>query len=81
VRHFLPVSSSQIGISYSTRSEAEKIYYSSIFSFVGNLQGFHEEIEQINKSTLPVIFTGEDGTGKEAIANMVYSKSPFKAAH
>ena len=76
----LPVSSSQIGISYSTRSEAEEVYYSSIFSFVGNLQGFQEEIEQINQSTQPVIFTGEDGTGKEAIANMIYSKSPLQSS-
>lgn len=76
----LPVSSSQIGISYSTRIEAEEVYYSSIFSFVRNLQGFHEEIEQINQSTQPVIFTGEDGTGKEAIVNMVYSKSPLQSS-
>ncbi|MGB4588584.1 MAG: PrpR N-terminal domain-containing protein [Clostridiaceae bacterium] len=75
----LPVSSSQIGISYSTRSEAEKIYYNSIFSFVGNLQGFQQEMEQINQGTLPVIFTGEDGTGKEAIANMIYSKSTLQS--
>lgn len=76
----LPVSSSQIGISFSSRSEAEELYYNSIFSFVGNLQSFNEEIEKINESTQPVIFTGEDGTGKESIVNMVYSKSPLQSS-
>lgn len=76
----IPITSIQIGISYTTRIEAEEIYYNSIFSFVRNLQGFLEEIEQINHSSLPVIFTGEDGTGKEAIVNMIYSKSSLQSS-
>lgn len=74
----LPVSASQMGISYSTKNEAEEIYYSSIFSFAGNLNGLHEEIDQISQRPLPVVFTGEDGTGKEAVANIIYAKSPLK---
>lgn len=73
----LPVSASQMGISYSTKTEAEEAYYSSIFSFSGNLNGLHEEMDQIAVSPLPVVFTGEDGTGKEAVATMVYAKSPL----
>lgn len=70
----LPVSSNQMGISFSGRAEAEAAYYNSIFSFVGNLQDFQQEIDQIGLSTAPVIFTGEDGTGKESIVSMLYIK-------
>lgn len=70
----LPVSSNQMGISFSGRAEAEAAYYNSIFSFVGNLQDFQQEIDQIGQSTAPVIFTGEDGTGKESIVSMLYIK-------
>lgn len=72
----LPVASNQLGISFTDRAEAEKAYYNSIFSFVGNLQGFQQEIEQITQSPAPVIFTGEDGTGKESIVQMIYIKGP-----
>jgi DNA-binding NtrC family response regulator len=74
----LPVSSNQIGISFSGRAEAEAAYYSSIFSFVGNLQGSQQEIDQISQSTAPVIFTGEDGTGKESIVSMLYIKGQLR---
>ncbi len=70
----LPVASNQMGISFSGRAEAEAAYYNSIFSFVGNLQDFQQEIDQIGQSTAPVIFTGEDGTGKESIVSMLYIK-------
>lgn len=74
----LPVASNQLGISFTDRAEAEKAYYNSIFSFVGNLQGFQQEIEQITQSPAPVIFTGEDGTGKESIVQMIYIKGPLR---
>lgn len=74
----LPLPASQMGISYSTKSEAEDIYYSSIFSIAGNLNGLHEEMDQLSQRPLPVIFTGEDGTGKEAVANLIYTKSPLQ---
>jgi DNA-binding NtrC family response regulator len=74
----LPVSSNQMGISFSGRAEAEAAYYNSIFSFVGNLQDFQQEIDQIGQSTAPVILTGEDGTGKESIVSMLYIKGPLR---
>lgn len=74
----LPVSSNQMGISFSGKAEAEAAYYNSIFSFVGNLQDFQREIDQISQSAAPVIFTGEDGTGKESIVSMLYIKGPLR---
>ncbi len=74
----LPVSANQMGISFSSRAEAEAAYYNSIFSFVGNLQDFQQEVDQISQSTAPVIFTGEDGTGKESIVSMLYIKGPLR---
>ncbi len=74
----LPVASNQMGISFSGRAEEEAAYYSSIFSFVGNLQGSQQEIDQISQSNTPVIFTGEDGTGKESIVSMLYIKGQLR---
>lgn len=73
----LPVSPNQVGIRFSTKVEAEATYYNSIFSFAGNLYEAQLETEQINQSMSPIILTGEDGTGKESIANMLYIRGPF----
>lgn len=74
----LPVSPNQVGIRFSSQAEAEAAYYNSIFSFAGNLHGSQQEIDQINQSTAPVIFTGEDGTGKESIVRMLYIRGPLR---
>ena len=72
----LPLSPNQVGIRFSSQAEAEAAYYSSIFSFAGNIED--SQIEQISQSKAPVLFTGEDGTGKEAIVSMFYIKGPLK---
>ena len=72
----LPVSPNQVGIRFSAHAEAEAAYYSSIFSFAGNIES--SQIEQISQSKAPVVFTGEDGTGKQAIVNMFYIRGPLK---
>lgn len=73
-----PVPANRIGIRFYSKYEAEAVYYNSIFSFAGSLQDSQREITQINQSTAPVILTGEDGTGKESAAHMLYIKGALQ---
>lgn len=75
-----PLSPNQIGIRFSTRSEAENVFYNSIFSFAGFIQDFQSDIDQISQSTAPVMVTGEDGTGKESIVSALYMRTPLRNA-
>lgn len=74
----IPLTSGQLGIQYLSAQEAESAFYSSIFSFAGNFGDFREKIDQINKTSSPVMITGEDGTGKESIASMIYMWSQLR---
>ena len=75
-----PLSPNQLGIRFSTRPEAENAFYSSIFSFAGSINDFQQDIDQISKSTTPVMVTGEDGTGKESIVSVLYMRGPTRNA-
>lgn len=70
-----PLSPNQVGIRFSTRSEAEHAFYNSIFSFAGSINDFQQDIELINQSSSPVMVTGEDGTGKESMVSVLYMRS------
>ena len=73
-----PLSPSQAGIQFATRPEAENAFYDSIFSFAGTIGDFQEEIARINRSSAPVMVTGEDGTGKEAMVGALYMRSVLR---
>lgn len=76
--HHTPLTSSQMGIRFFTRSEAENAFYNSIFSFAGTISDFQTEITRINQSTAPVMVSGEDGTGKESIISVLYMRSALQ---
>ena len=73
-----PLSPSQTGIQFATRPEAENAFYDSIFSFAGTIGDFQEEIARINRSSAPVMVTGEDGTGKESMVGALYMRSVLR---
>lgn len=73
-----PLSPTRTGIRFSTRPEAEDLYYQSIFSFAGSIGNTTEEIDRISQSMSPVMVTGEDGTGKESIVSMLYMRGPHR---
>lgn len=73
-----PLSSSQAGIRFATRPEAESDFYDSIFSFAGTIGDFQEEITRINQSSAPVMVSGEDGTGKESMVGALYMRSVLR---
>jgi len=78
--HKSPLLQNQMGIHFSTRSEAEAAFYQSVFSFAGTIADYQDEISRINQSTAPVIVTGEDGTGKESIVSVLYMRGSLQNA-
>lgn len=75
-----PLSPNQVGIRFSTRPEAESAFYNSIFSFAGSIQDFQQDLDQISRSTAPVMVTGEVGTGKESMVSALYMRTPLRNA-
>lgn len=73
-----PLSPNQVGIRFSSRPEAERAFYDSIFSFAGTMGDLQDQIDQLNRSTAPVMVSGEDGTGKETIVSVLYLRSTLQ---
>lgn len=68
----LPAPLNQMGITYYNNLEIEKKYYQSIFSFAGIFQSQAWELDSVLQSASPVMISGENGTGKEALSQMLY---------
>lgn len=74
-----PLSPGQTGIRFSTRPEAEAAFSENIFSFAGTTRGaLHADIDRISRSKSPVVVTGEDGTGKESVVNLLYMRGSLR---
>lgn len=69
-----PLPASQTGIRYFTRAEVERGLFNSIFSFAGIIQDYQVQIRQVNDCQAPVMIAGEDGTGKETLAHIFFSR-------
>ena len=73
-----PLSPNQTGIHFFTRPEAEKSFYNSIFSFAGTIHDFQDEVSKISHSNMPVMVTGEDGTGKGSMVSALYLRGQLR---
>lgn len=62
-------------IPYYTRTEASDLFLGSFDEFYTGGYEADTSLEQIAASPLPVLLTGETGTGKEQLAACVYTKS------
>lgn len=74
----VPLSPSQAGIRFLTRPEAEQDYYGSLFGYAGDLLCPRERLEPLFQSAAPILASGEDGTGKEHIAELLYLRGPLQ---
>ena len=68
----------QVGIRFLSRPDAAKDYYNSIFGYASAIVHPQDKLEQLGRSTAPVMVAGEDGTGKEYIADFLYMNSPLQ---
>ncbi|MGM9605005.1 MAG: PrpR N-terminal domain-containing protein [Faecousia sp.] len=73
-----PLSSGHMGIRTFTRPEAEERYCRGVFSTSGFPTDAEEEIEKIEKNAAPVMIVGEDGTGKESAADILFLHSQLR---
>ena len=73
-----PLSPSQVGIRFLTRQEAEQDYYGSIFGYASAILHPQEKLEQFSQTAAPIMASGEDGTGKEYIADLLYIQGPLQ---
>jgi len=75
----IPIATSKYGIKFSNKKEAEEHLFNSFYSITGAMGGLQDSINQISPSSFPVMITGENGTGKDQIAQTIYTHSPFQA--
>ncbi len=76
----VPMSPNQAGIRFLSRPEAEADYYSSLFGYAGELLRTRETADAMAQTTAPIMISGEDGTGKERIAELLYLRGPMQNA-
>ena len=68
----IPQVSSKYGFSYSNKKEAEEFFFNSFYSITG---ASDDSIAHFAHSTLPVMITGEPGTGKTQTIRALYTQS------
>ncbi|WRS26351.1 PrpR N-terminal domain-containing protein [Oscillospiraceae bacterium MB08-C2-2] len=68
----------QQGIRFFTRQESETFFYESFLNITGVLADLEKELITLNQSVLPVMLCGEDGTGKDQVASILYTRSSLK---
>lgn len=76
--HRFPLPSNRMGIRFLSYGDAEKALDGSIFSFADLLPNYQKEISRINQSGTPVMISGENGTGKESMARVLYMRGPLQ---
>lgn len=73
-----PFSAGRRSIRYYTCSQAQQLFYDGFYSNTGIVAGLETEMEQINRSDRPVALLGEEGTGKESVATVLYTRNDLR---
>lgn len=66
-------------LTYSDQDDAEKEFYNSFYSITGAMGTLEDTVNHFSQNTLPVLISGETGTGKEQIARALYLRSSNRA--
>lgn len=74
----VPLATSKYGIRYQNQRDVENSFYNSFYNLTGSSSSLQSSIEQITPSDLPVMIIGEEGTGKERVADAIYTQSPLR---
>lgn len=72
-----PVPTSKFGIQYFNQQETEDVVFSNFFSMTNANRSVRTMVDSINTSNVPVMIFGEEGTGKEQVARIIYTRSSF----
>lgn len=71
----IPLTSSKYGIQFSSKDEVEDHLYNSFYGITGTLNDVQNFIDQAGQSSLPIMVTGEEGTGKDYAVQSIYTHS------
>jgi len=72
-----PLSRQINGINYYNKAQVEDSFFSSFFSIINTASKNHYNIEQLSLNKSPIMLTGEIGTGKSQMANLLYTFHPY----
>jgi hypothetical protein len=75
----IPITPGKYGIRFSNKKEAQEHFFNSFYRITGAMGDLADSIEQISQSSFPVMITGENGTGKEQIARVLYTQSSLQS--
>ncbi len=75
----IPPLSSKYGLSYFSKREVEEDFFNSFYSVTGASGIPDATITHFAESSLPVMITGEAGTGKTQTVRGLYIKSPLSS--
>lgn len=73
-----PLASNKYGIRYYNRREALDHFFNGFYSTTGAIGNLEDTIAKLNQSDLPIIVAGEEGTGKEPVATIIYTRSALR---
>jgi transcriptional regulator with PAS, ATPase and Fis domain len=66
-----------IGITIYNKPDSDNRYSSNFYGSSNKIGNTAHIIEEYSKSCLPVLITGEDGTGKDKVASLIYENGPY----
>ena len=74
----VPLAISKYGIQYQNRRDVENSFYNSFYNITGQPGNLQADIEQMIQTNLPIMITGEEGTGKGRVAGAIYTQGSLR---
>lgn len=75
----IPITPGKYGIQFCNKNEAQEGFFNSFYKITGGMGDLTDSIDQMSQSSFPIMIIGENGTGKEHIAQALYIQSPIQA--
>lgn len=75
----IPITPGKYGIRFSNKKESQEYFFNSFYRIMGAMGDIADSIEQMSQTAFPVMIIGENGTGKEQVARVLYTQSPLQA--
>lgn len=69
-----------IGITIYNKPDTDSTNFSNFFGSSNKIGITAHIIEDYSKSSLPVLITGEEGTGKDKVASLIYENGPYRTS-
>lgn len=74
----VPFASSKYGVQYRSRTDVENSFFNSFYSVTSAIGDMQATVAQMTQTEFPIMIIGEEGTGKEQVAGVIYAQSPLQ---